>query len=65
MIEQSFGLLFYLKKPKGFTAGEISIYLRITIDGTPVELSTKENAILTVGIKRQKELSRTRIPLST
>jgi site-specific recombinase XerD len=41
MIEQSFGLLFYLKKPKGYTTGEIPIYLRITVDGTPIEISTK------------------------
>lgn len=41
MIEQSFGLLFYLKKPKGFNAGEAPIYLRITVDGIAAELSTK------------------------
>jgi predicted small integral membrane protein len=33
MIGQSFSLLFYLKKPKGFTTGEVPIYLRITVDG--------------------------------
>jgi site-specific recombinase XerD len=41
MIGQSFGLLFYLKKPKGFTTGEVPIYLRITVDGVASELSTK------------------------
>jgi Arm DNA-binding domain len=41
MIEQSFGLLFFLKKPTGFSSGEVTIYLRITVDGVRVELSTK------------------------
>jgi site-specific recombinase XerD len=41
MIEQSFGLLFFLKKPTGFSSGEVPIYLRITVDGDRVELSTK------------------------
>ncbi len=41
MIEQSFGLLFYLKKPTGFVKGEVPIYLRITVDGMSAELSTK------------------------
>lgn len=41
MIEQSFGLLFYLKKPTGFVKGEVTIYLRITVDGQSAELSTK------------------------
>jgi len=41
MIEQSFGLLFYLKKPAGFVKGEVTIYLRITVDGQSAELSTK------------------------
>jgi site-specific recombinase XerD len=41
MIEQSFGLLFFLKKPTGFSSGEVPIYLRITVDGVRVELSTK------------------------
>jgi len=41
MIGQSWGLLFYLKKPTGFVSGEIPIYLRITVDGLSAELSTK------------------------
>ncbi|MHA4811644.1 site-specific integrase [Flavitalea flava] len=41
MIEQSFGLLFFLKKPKGIVTAEFHIYLRITVDGAAVELSTK------------------------
>lgn len=41
MLDKSFGLLFYLKKPKNYQKGEIPIYLRITVDGTPKELSVK------------------------
>lgn len=35
----SFGLLFYLKKRSGFVQPEIPIYLRITVNGAPVEIS--------------------------
>lgn len=41
MLEKSWGLLFYLKKPKRYTKGPRYIYLRITVDGVPKELSTK------------------------
>lgn len=41
MIEQSFGLLFHLKKPKNYTTGEMPIYLRVTVNGEYAELSTK------------------------
>lgn len=41
MLDKSFGLLFYLKKPKNHEKGAIPIYLRITVDGIPKELSTK------------------------
>ncbi len=40
-MEKSFGLLFYLKRPVGFSEIEIPIYLRITVNGACVELSTK------------------------
>ena len=40
MLEKSFGLLFYLKKPKNYKKGDIPIYLRITVDGVPKEIST-------------------------
>jgi site-specific recombinase XerD len=43
MLDKSFGLLFYLKKPKNYLKGEIPIYLRITVDGIPKELSVKRN----------------------
>jgi len=40
MLEKSFSLLFYLKKPKNYHKGSIPIYLRITVDGIPKEIST-------------------------
>ncbi len=43
MLDKSFGLLFYLKKPKNYVKGEVPIYLRITVDGTPKELSVKRS----------------------
>ncbi len=43
MLDKSFGLHFYLKKPKNHVRGPIPIYLRITVDGVPKELSTKRD----------------------
>jgi hypothetical protein len=40
MLEKSFSLLFYLKKPKNYLKGPKPIYLRITVDGIPKEIST-------------------------
>ena len=40
-MERSFGLLFYLKKPKGYENGEVPVYLRITVNGVSAEISTK------------------------
>jgi len=42
MLDKSFCLLLYLKKPKNYLKGPILIYLRITIDGVPKELSAKK-----------------------
>jgi len=39
MISKSFGLLFYLKKPRNEAQRERSIYLRITVDGVFKEMS--------------------------
>ena len=39
MIPKSFGLLFYLKKPRSYVKGERPIYLRITMDGVMKEMS--------------------------
>lgn len=41
MLETSFGLLFFLKKPKSQKAGDRYVYLRITVDGKSIEISTK------------------------
>jgi site-specific recombinase XerD len=43
MIPKSFGLLFYLKKPRGYVKGECPIYLRITMDGVMKEMSIHRN----------------------
>lgn len=43
MLDKSFGLHFYLKKPKDYVKGIIPIYFRITVDGIPKELSTKRS----------------------
>jgi site-specific recombinase XerD len=43
MLDKSFGLLFYLKKPKNYMKGEIPIYLRLTVDGISKELSVKRS----------------------
>jgi hypothetical protein len=39
MLEESFGLLIYLKKPKNYVEGPLPLYLRITVDGNVKELS--------------------------
>jgi hypothetical protein len=41
MLDKSFGLCFYLKKPKNYVKGPVPIYLRITVDGVTKELSAK------------------------
>jgi hypothetical protein len=41
MWSKSFGLLFYLKKPKNYVRGKLPVYLRITIDAARVELSAQ------------------------
>ena len=38
-MKTNFSLLFYLKKPKNYLKGAVPVYLRITIDGKPVEMS--------------------------
>ena len=41
MLEKSFAILFYLKKPKGYTKGEMPIYMRITVNQVAKEITTK------------------------
>jgi len=50
MLEKSLGLLFYIRKPKSYTDGLLPIYLRITIDGIPKEISTKNPGTLENGM---------------
>lgn len=40
MLEKTFSLLYYLKKPKGYSKGLMPIYLRITVDGIAKEITT-------------------------
>lgn len=41
MLEKSFGLMFFMRKPKNSPNGIYPVYLRITVDGKSSELSTK------------------------
>jgi hypothetical protein len=41
MVETSFGLFFFLKKPKNATGINRYIYLRITVDGVSANSATK------------------------
>lgn len=41
-MEKSFGVVFYLKKPKHFSTGEVPVYMRITVNSSRVELSVKQ-----------------------
>lgn len=41
MLEKSLGLMFFLKKPQDYVEGLVPVYLRITVDGLPKEMSTK------------------------
>jgi len=43
MLEKSFGLLFFMRKPKNYTSGLLPVYLKITVNGQPKEISTKRN----------------------
>jgi hypothetical protein len=46
MLEKKFGLLFFLKQPKNKEEDNRFIYLKITVDGKAVELSTKRRCEL-------------------
>ena len=39
-MKTNFSLLFYLKKPKNYLNGAVPVYLRVTVNGKPVEMST-------------------------
>jgi hypothetical protein len=40
-MEKSLGILFFLRKPRPFRTGPWLVFLRITVDGIPKELSLK------------------------
>jgi len=46
MLEKTFGLLFFLKQPKNKEEDTRFIYVKITVDGKAVELSTKRRCEL-------------------
>lgn len=41
MLVKSFTLLFYLKRRANYKAGELPIYMRVTVDGDRFEIATK------------------------
>ena len=43
MLEKSFGLIFFLKKSKNLKKKLKHVYMRITVDGIPVEFSIKKS----------------------
>lgn len=44
-MKNTFSLLFYLKKPKNYVDGEMPIYIRITVNGIPKEMSTGKHCV--------------------
>lgn len=42
MLEQTLGILFYQKKQKNYSKGNVPIYLRITVNGQRIEIATKQ-----------------------
>jgi hypothetical protein len=46
MLKKSFGLLFFLRKPKNYKSGPIPIYLKLTVDGLSKELSAKRKRLV-------------------
>jgi len=55
----SFKTSFYLKKQKNYLGGEIPVYLRITVDEQPTELSTGVNCLPSKWIARKGRLKLT------
>ena len=43
-MELSYSLLFYPKKPRNYTSGNIPVYLRFTVCGIPKECATTRTA---------------------
>ena len=47
-MKTNFSLLFYLKKPKNYLTGAVPVYLRVTVNAKPVEMSTGKKCIPTL-----------------
>jgi len=47
-MKTNFSLLFYLKKPKNYLNGAVPVYLRITVNGKPVEISASRKCTPTL-----------------
>jgi hypothetical protein len=41
IMDKSFGLIFHLKKTKDLSASEVTVNMRITVNGVYAEISTK------------------------
>jgi hypothetical protein len=41
MLTKSFTLLYYLKKRNNYVKGKLPIYMRLTVEGKRIELTTK------------------------
>ena len=42
MLETSFSILFYIRKPKVYVSGAIPVYMRLTVNGMRKEIGTKQ-----------------------
>ena len=64
MLEKSMGLLFFLKKPKNYSNGGLKdVYLKITIDGIPRELSSKQAGIPVLACPAYRSNTPAQLPL--
>ncbi len=55
MLENSFGLIFFLKAPRHNESNIRSVYFRITVDGIPKEASTRRQWYTERWNKKPKE----------
>ena len=42
MLETSFSILFFIRKPKGYVSGATPVYMRLTVNGHRKEIGTKQ-----------------------
>lgn len=55
MLENSFGLIFFLKAPRHNESNIRSVYFRITVDGIPKEAPPDASGTLSAGTRKPKE----------